>query len=303
MDKHRLRLPGRQSSRSARAYLPVAVVLALLCGSVSVIEAAEFVIRLPNGTINWSTGEIIASGSGSPVDKNAPNATDAEAAVYSIAMLNAGQNLFDIVQQVRIDSQLRIKNLVAQDSHLIVKAREMVYASPEVETLRRLDGNGTLTVFLQFQLHGGFAQLMLPREIIHVDSITKVMPGKNAPAATSDPDAYTGLVVDARNTGMQPAMVPRILDENSRAVYGAAFASREFAVQKGMSGYETDFDAAAKNPRVGDAPLIAKGLRAEGLGQSDIVITNADAARIRKSSDHLLFLRECRVVIVIDAPK
>ncbi len=303
MDKHRLRFPGRQSIRSVRAYLPVAVVLALLCVSVSGIEAAEYVIQLPNGKINWSTGEIFASGSGSPVDKNAPNATDAEAAVYSIAMLNAGQNLFDIVQQVRINSQLRIKNLVDQDSHLIVKAREMVYASPEVETLRRLDGNGMLTVFLQFQLHGGFAQLILPREIIHVDSITKVMPGKNAPAETSDPYAYTGLVVDARNTGMQPAMVPRILDENTREVYGAAFASREYAVQRGMSGYETDFDAAAKNPRVGDAPLIAKGLRTEGLGQSDIVITNADAARIRKSSEHLLFLRECRVVIVIDMPK
>jgi hypothetical protein len=275
----------------------------LIIGPAAASGPSPYIIRLPNGTVNWSTGEIMASGSGSPVDEHGPNATETEAAVYSIAMLNAGQNLFDILQLVRIDSQGRMADLAVRDPQLVVKAREMVYASREVENLRLLDDAGTLTVYLQFQLHGGFAQLVLPREIIHVDSITKVMPGKNAPAEAADPDAYTGLVVDARNIGTQPAMAPRILDENGRDVYGPAFASREYAVQNGMSGYETDFDAATANPRIGDTPLIAKGLRTEGLGRCDIVIANADAARIRQSSDHLLFLRECRVVIVLDAPK
>ena len=278
-------------------------MLVLLFGSTRSCEAAEYLVQLSNGSINWSTGEIIASGSGSPVDKKAPNATDAEAGVYSIAMLNAGQNLFTILQQIRIDSRLRMGGLSARDPLLLVKAREMVYASPEVETRRRTDGNGKLTVYLQFQLHGGFAQLVLPREITHVDSITKVMPGKNAPAEAADPDAYTGLVVDARNIGTQPAMAPRILDQSGQEVYGPAFASREYAVQKGMTGYATDFDAATASRRIGDAPLIVKGLRTDGLQQCDIVIANADATRIRKSSDHLLFLRQCQVVIVLDAPK
>lgn len=257
---------------------------------------------MPDGRINWSTGEIIAGGSGSPTNRQTPKKGDAEAAVYSIAMLNAGQNLFDILQKVRIDSRVRMEDLAARDPQLLVKAREMVYESREVEDLRRLGDDGTLTVYLQFPLHGGFSQLVLPREIVHVDSITKVMPGKNAPVETTDPDAYTGLVVDARNIGTQPALVPRIVDENGRDVYGPAFASREFAVQKGMSAYETDFDAAAENPRIGDAPLIVKGLRTEGAGRCNIVIANADAARIRKSSDHLIFLRQCRVVIVLDTP-
>jgi hypothetical protein len=273
-----------------------------LIGSLHLSEAADYFIEMPNGRINWSAGEVIASGSGSPIDKKSPDATGAEAAVYSIAMLNAGQNLFDILQQVRIDSRARMEELAARDPQLLVKAREMVYAAREVENSRRLDDAGTLTVYLQFPLHGGFAQLVLPREIIHVESITQVMPGKNSPAETADPYAYTGLVVDARNLGTQPAMVPRILDENGRDVYGPAFASREYAVQKGMSGYETDFSAATENPRVGDAPLVVKGLRTEGRGRCDIVVANVDADKIRKSSEHLLFLRQCRVIIVLDAP-
>ena len=288
---------------NVRASLVLMLALAFLLGSATSSDSTEYVIRLPHGSINWSTGDIIASGTGSPAGKKASKETAAKSAVHSKAMRNAGQNLFDIVRQIQIDSLVRTESLAAQDPDLIAKTREMVFDSQEIESLRRLGGDGMLTVYLQFRLHGGFAQLVLPREITHVDSITKVMPGKNAPAAISDPDAYTGLVVDARNTGMRPALVPRILDENGRDVYGAAFASREYAVQKGMSSYETDFDSAVKNPRVGDAPLVVKGLRTEGPGRCDIVIANADAARIRKSSEHLLFLRECRVVIVLDPPK
>ncbi len=294
---------GPRSLMRIRETLPAVLMAALFIGAAMAAEAPQYVVRFPNGSINWSAGEIIASGSGSPLDRQTPNAASAEAAVYSIAMLNAGQNLFDILQQVRIDSQLRMENLAVRNPQLLVKAREMVYASQEAENRRRLDEAGTLTVYLRFALHGGFAQLVLPPEITHVDSITRVMPGKNAPAETADPDAYTGLVVDARNIGTQPAMVPRIVDENGQEVYGPAFASREYAVQKGMSSYETDFEAALKNPRIGDAPLIVKGLRSDGPGRCDIVIASADAAKIRQSSDHLLFLRECQVVIVLDVPK
>ena len=303
MGDHQRRSAGRQAIQIARATLPIAVILAWLIGSIPGIAAAEYIIQMPNGRINWSAGKIIASGAGSPAGGKTAQAAGAEAAAYSAAMQAAGQNLFDILQQVRVDSRAITENLAALDPQLLVKAREMVFVSPEIESLRRLDGDGTVTVFLQFQLHGGFAQLVLPREITHVDSITQVIPGKNAPAAAADPDAYTGLVVDARHIGTQAAMVPRILDENMQEVYGPAFASREYAVQKGMSGYEIDFQAAAGSARVGDAPLIVKGLRTEGPGQCDIVITNADAARIRQSSDHLLFLRQCRVIIVLDAPQ
>ena len=278
------------------------MVLISVSGVPGICAAADYVIQLPNGQINWSTGEIVASGNGSPVAGGTAKTGDAAAAAYPIAMRNAGQHLFDILQRVRIDAQVLVEDLAARDPRLVVTAREMVYASPEVEKLRRIGKNDTLTVYLQFQLHGGFAQLVLPREITHVDSITKVIPGKNAPAERADPDAYTGLVVDARKIGTQPAMAPRILDENGREVYGPAFASREYAVQKGMSGYTTDFDAAAADPLVGDAPLIVRGLRSVGSGQCDIIISTADAARIRKSSDHLLFLRECRVLIVLDKP-
>ena len=95
-------------------------------------------------------------------------------------------------------------------------------------------------------------------------------------------------------------MAPRILDESNREVYGPAFVSREFVVQQGMGGYTKNIRSAQKCERVMDNPLIVKGLRAIGPAYSDIVICEADASKIRSASEHLLFMKKCRVVIVVD---
>ena len=99
---------------------------------------------------------------------------------------------------------------------------------------------------------------------------------------------------------MRPAMAPKVLDEKGQEVYGSAFVSREFAVQQGMSGYARDLTAAQSNTRVTNNPLTVKGLRTEGSGRSDIVIRSADAASLRGASEHLSFLKKCRVMIVVD---
>jgi hypothetical protein len=83
-------------------------------------------------------------------------------------------------------------------------------------------------------------------------------------------------------------------------VYGAAFVSREFAVQQGMSGYSRSVQAASQDKRVAGNPLTVKGLRTAENMQSTIVISDADAAKIKSASEHLSFLKKCRVIIVVD---
>ena len=85
---------------------------------------------------------------------------------------------------------------------------------------------------------------------------------------------------------------PKIFDENGQEVYGSGYVSREFAVQQGMTGYARDLTAAQTNPRVTDEPFMVKGLRTEGPDRSNVVISNADAAKIRSASENLLFLKK-----------
>ncbi|MDP2725751.1 MAG: hypothetical protein Q8O44_05680, partial [Syntrophales bacterium] len=64
--------------------------------------------------------------------------------------------------------------------------------------------------------------------------------------------------------------------------------------------YARDLTAAQSNPRVTNNPLTVKGVKVQGQGRSDIVISNADAASIRSAADNLTFMKKCRVMIVLD---
>ncbi len=154
--------------------------------------------------------------------------------------------------------------------------------------------DGTVEITMQMDLRGGFSQLVLPAEIKPLDSIKPEIPLQSSSAV------YTGLVVDARGLHARPAMSPKVQDESGQEVYGSAFVSREYAVQQGMSGYAKNVAAARTNQRVTDNPLLVKGLRGEGAGHSDIVISNADASVLRSASENLSFMKKCRVMIVVD---
>ena len=111
---------------------------------------------------------------------------------------------------------------------------------------------------------------------------------------------YSGMVVDARGLQAVPVLAPRILDENLEEVFGPTYASREFAVQHGVARYTTDIGKAKLNARIAENPLIVKALKVIWPGRCDFIISNADAAKLKSASEHLTFLKECRVIIVLD---
>ena len=163
--------------------------------------------------------------------------------------------------------------------------------------------DGTVAVSLTFSLYGGFAQLILPKEIKQIQPITQVIPNENAKSPSqslhSTGSDYTGLVVDARAIRLQPVIAPKIIDEKGQEVYGATVISREFAVQHGISQYVYHIESADTAVRIGPRPLIVKGLRTVAPGNCDIVISNTDVEKLRRSSKHLSFLKQCRVAIVV----
>ena len=108
------------------------------------------------------------------------------------------------------------------------------------------------------------------------------------------------MVVDARGLQAIPVIAPRILDENLEEVFGPTYASREFAVQKGVARYTTNIWQAKFDLRVSDNPIVVKALKTIWPRRCDFIISNSDANKLRSASEHLLFLRECRVIIVLD---
>jgi len=297
-----------QGDMMRRSLIFASVLVALLTAPVSAYcgKRQEVVESVKKGSINWTKGILQAKGIGHPTEKNTgkdhkpPIATAREEAV---------RNLLEAVKNVRIDSRTLVRDRILESDTIRTEVLNLVKNAKPVEPVKYLSDR-SVEMTIQMNLNGGFAQLILSREIKNIESIKPVIklkkisppPSKTSsgPGSKTNPAIYTGLVVDARGLGIKPAMVPKILDEDGREVYGPAFASREFVVQQGMGGYIKHVTAAQNCQRVANNPLTVKGLRTVGHERSDIVISNADASRIRSASEHLSFLKKCRVTIVVE---
>jgi len=261
----------------------------------------RLVQRKSSVRIDWTAGVATAESRGKT---DAQVTSNASAPGLAEAAAGARENLIQGLRGIRIDTSRRLSRLTAADAAVLERINAMVTHLPVIEQLQRRQADGSIEVQLVMSLRGEFAQLALPAEIRKIDSITRVLPPSNGTSpelpATADENAFSGLVLDARGILAEPALAPKVLDERLDEVYGPTFASREHAVQRGVVSYYTDLDAALADPRLGSRPLVVKAMRTAWPGMCDLVISNVDADKIRRSSEHLVFLRECRVVILLD---
>ena len=272
-------------------FVPTLVFLLTFSVFGSTDNSKEVIELKENGSINWSRGVVQAKGIGIPPAKMSGDSNTRTVALTD-AKLNAFRVILEIIKELRISGTNVVGDYAIQDPAIISKIENMVKNAKVVKKEYLTDG--TVKIIMEMNLRGGFAQLVLPKDIKPLDSITLVTMNK-----TSSP-VFTGLVVDAKGLEIRPVMVPRILDENNQEVYGSAFVSREYAVQQGMSGYARDLKEIRDNQRVSDHPLVVKGLKTLDPGRSEIVISNADASKLRSTSENLYFMKKCRVIIVID---
>ena len=283
------------------------VSIALLCLVYTAGTSAEstgLVEKKGTGKIDWARGVVEAIGTSAPIKKEADKTPPNSPKALSEAKNDARINLLETVKRIKINSKRSVGDIAAKNKTIMAQIKDMVYDAAEVEEFRKYMSDGSVEVLLQMDLHGGFTQLVLPEEIRQIESIKQIKRGANSTgnSTNSVSEAYTGLLVDARSIELQPALVFKILDENLQEVFGPAFVSREFVVQHGMAAYYTDVESAKSDPRIPDHPLTVKALRTDWPDRSDIVISNADASKLKSTSHHLLFLKESRVVILL-SPK
>jgi hypothetical protein len=110
---------------------------------------------------------------------------------------------------------------------------------------------------------------------------------------------YTGLIVDARDLSFTPSASPKILDEDGREIFGSAYLDKKWVEQQGVVGYAKDLAEAKANSRVGKNPYVVKAIKVTGPNSKDLIISNADARKIRELAKHLNFLDHAKVVLVV----
>jgi hypothetical protein len=260
-----------------------------------------------NGKINWSAGYIEAVGIGVPPDRYLNNPARARAMAIRAARLDAYRNLLETAKGVRVNSTTLVRDAAVENDEIRTEVEGIVQGAQMVGDSKYMS-DGSVEVTVRMPLTGEFAKVVVPKlvptpaPVAPTPAPTVTTPALPAPVLTEPVTpavVYTGLVVDAREIKAKPAMSPKIIDESGKEVYGSMQVDREYAIQQGMSGYARDLTAAQSNQRVTNNPITVKGIKTEGPGQSDIVVSNADADMLRAAAENLSFLKQCRVMIVL----
>lgn len=261
------------------------------------------------GNINWSTGTLVAVGTGAPPERFYGK-PQARPMAMRAAQVDAYRKLLEVANGVRVDATTIVRDYAVESDVVRTQVEGMVRGATITKTEYLSDGTVEVTVSMPLSGAGSSLSQAVYPHLMGSEGFPQappsgypaVQPIPQAPeaAAPAGGTVFTGLVVDARGIKARPAMSPKIVDENGEEVYGSMHVDREYAVQQGMSGYARDLTAAQSNPRVTNNPLTVKGIKADGPGKSNIVISNADANHLRAAGDNLTFMKKCRVMIVLD---
>ena len=266
------------------------------------VSATDWVDKVGHGNINWSTGYVEAVGIGALPD-NLIRKINARPIALRAAQKDALRNLLEITKGVQFDSASAIKDFTVANDVVDKQVDGLVKGAEVVDYQYMPDGRAE--VRLRIPLYGNLAQIIMPLAMAKPHAVPAPTESITVPAvkASESPSAlvvYTGMVVDTRGIQAHPAISLRIFDEDGKEVYGLANIDLEYAEKQGISGYTRDLTAAQINQRVGANPLTVKAVRTSGPGKSDIIISNADAQKVRSSAESASFLKQCKVIIVLD---
>lgn len=295
------------------AFLAFSIIFA---ASTVYAESDSLVIESTGVTsINWSESYIEAEGMGK-VPESVQEKPKAYVLALETAKANAFRNLLEAAKSVRVDSLTELRDLMRQDEAFKAKVDALIYKS-RIEEREFSYSQKTVRVVIRMPLRGDLIRAILPyykvRKIETVGSIPSVQAATNGQAAMPAPAdsnpvspeqksaaVQSGVIIDAKGIQPGPALLPRILDETGREIYGPLQVDLETAARVGFAGYFRCTGCPRAENRVESKPIIVKAIRTEGPGRSNILISNMDAERLRAANSVSHFLDKAKVVISID---
>ena len=252
------------------------------------------------GDLDWTEGALTVFGEAAAPDELV-NPVRRRLAGFRAAKVIAYRNLAEIIGEVHVDARTKVSMAVVTDDEVRTKVEQYVRGARVVHGSRQ-ERDGLFRLALQLDLRGRFANAVLPDS-----TAARLLPPGEIPESDSllvfvPPQPYTGVIVDARGTGLKPNLSPRIIDDSGRVIYSAEHVQRDYAVNVGVVGYDSDMPRAANSERLGAEaarPYVVSAVGVAGLYGGDAVVSRDSGTRILMADMDGDFLAECRVVFVV----
>ncbi len=247
--------------------------------------------NIGNVMIDWTEGVIKVTGVGSPPDRG--TLAQKQLMAERSASSDAYHQLAEVLYGLRVNSETLVRDYVVESDKIKSYVSALIKGATKLDQ-RYLD-DGSIEVDLGLELYGssGLSGILQPQKQV-------IPPPPVDEEADSNPGEYTGIIVDVRGLGLEPAMRPAIVSQGGGEVYlGQLPIANDFVVAHGIVGYAHSLNQARQSSRVGDKPLIIKGLNATGNFRTNVVISKPDTRQLLGLEKKSQLLQRSKVIFVM----
>lgn len=266
------------------------------------------------GCIDWTNGIMYSVGLGVP-NPDYKVESQKKAMTLRAAKVDAMRNLLEMLEGVNISSETTVKAGMLIDDTIETQIKGKLQNVVQAGQKSMNDGTIWMTVKMFMKdirpvlLNTGSSGLN--SDTWHTEEQTTTQPtqteSQNSQENESDSQyggsadqIYSGLIIDAKGIGLTPALSPKVYSESGKEVYGSINVGRDFSLKYGISGYAKDLDKAKSNDRIKGNVLLLKAKGLYNSQDSDLAISNDDANLLSQLDKSQAFLREARVMILLD---
>ena len=261
------------------------------------------------GTVNWDKGaesDVTAMGIGLPPDNAGVRGN---VLARRAAIVDAQRNLVEIINGVQIDSETILENLSVSSDIVRSKVSGLIQGARIIDEGLNPEGSyyGTMRVPM-YGAQNSIASVALPElrdniapePLPEVNLKTSALSGQEVKSLRSV--AYTGVVINADEMGLEPTFSPVIYDVNGRVVYGIRNLDYDYAISQGMVAYANTLENATHGNRAGDNPLVVNAVGVRGgrnsVNNVNVVVSVEDGDRILLACEKSNILQHAAVVFV-----
>ncbi len=254
------------------------------------------------GSIDWQQGEIQVVGYGR-YDSFLPEFPEAAARRRAIraARADAWRNALEVAAHVRIHGDTDFGRLIGDGDLPLAAVQQYLSVGRFDEPIFSADG--ICSVIYRVPLAN--LAMLLPATGHRRAGKPFATAPDNAPMAPMAPFAYTGIIIDARRTGAQPALYPHIFDNDGYLLYAPApgtVPADDYDHEPTTAIlYSASLEQALTLSRIGNNPLLlraASAIEAGGGAATDLVL-GYRAARAFRAALIQSDIRAKRAVVIV----
>jgi len=228
--------------------------------------------------VNWEEGYIEAIGMATVDMSKMKNVVQAELMANEGACTMAYAKLSEMLNGVAVTANTTVITMLTEDQYAKSATQGIIQGARRIEERVDKSGDAPKGICRVGIVLRGAKGIQVPAFDYAIRNKTEgSIPVFQPVSPPSGAGNYTGVVIDARGYSLRPAMIPEIVTDDGKLVYGASLVDPEAARSNGLAAYGTSLNSSSITNRVGSNPLVIKAAGLYGKQDAGVKISTADA--------------------------